>query len=235
MTELLCLKDSYAKEFTAKIVSVNGSSIVLDKTLFYPSGGGQPADTGKIVFNGSEYNVLNVKKDPAGIIHEADKEGLRADNIVTGSIDWDRRCKLMRSHTAVHVLVSVICGETGALITGNQIGIEKSRIDFNLDSFDRAKIQEYVEKANKLIEQDLQVSIEFTTRDKALRDHSLFKLMKSFPERIKDIRIVAIGSIDRQADGGTHVKSTKEIGRIELLECENKGKNNRRVYFKLRE
>ena len=234
MTELLYLKDSYAKEFTANIISANNNSIVLDKTLFYPSGGGQPADTGKIVFNSSEYKVLNVKKDPAGIIHEVDKEGLRAGDVITGSIDWDRRCKLMRSHTAVHVLVSVICSETSALITGNQIGIEKSRIDFNLDSFDRSKIQEYVEKANNLIQKDLPVSIDFTTRDKALQDQSLFKLMKGFPEHIKDIRIVTIGEIDRQADGGTHVRSTKEIGNIELLECENKGKNNRRIYFKLR-
>ena len=233
MTELLYLKDSYAKEFTGKVISVNGNSIVLDKTLFYPSGGGQPTDTGKIVFNSSEYKILNVKKDPAGIIHEMDKEGLRAGDVIAGSIDWDRRYKLMRSHTAVHVLVSVICSETSALITGNQIGIEKSRIDFNLGSFDRAKIQEYVEKANSLIQKDLPVSIEFTTRDKALQDPSLFKLMKGFPERIKDIRIVTIGNIDRQADGGTHVKSTKEIGKIDLLECENKGKNNRRVYIKL--
>lgn len=233
MTEPLYLKDSYAKEFTAKIVSVNINSIVLDKTLFYPSGGGQPADTGKIVFNGSEYKVLNVKKDPAGMLHELDREGLRVGDVVTGSIDWNRRYKLMRSHTAVHVLVSVICSETSALITGNQIGIEKSRIDFNLDSFDRAKIQEYVEKANSLIQKDLPVSIEFTTRDKALQNQSLFKLMKGFPENIKDIRIVTIGDIDQQADGGTHVKSTKEIGKIELLECENKGKNNRRVYIKI--
>ncbi len=232
MTELLYLKDSYAREFKAQVLHANGREIVVDRTCFYPAGGGQPSDAGRFVMN-EEFKVLSARKSDQGIVHELDKDGLKPGDKVSGFIDWDRRYKLMRSHTAIHVLVSVICKHTGALITGNQIDLDKSRIDFNLEQFDKETIRKYIQEANDLISNDLPITIEFATREKALQDPSLFKLMKGFPENIKDIRIVTIDSIDKQADGGTHVKSTKEIGKIELIECENKGKNNRRIYIKL--
>ena len=233
MTEQLYLHDSYRKEFEATVVSINGNDIVLDQTCFYPSGGGQPTDTGTISAESGTYKVISVKKAEQGIVHTLDREGLKPQDKIKGTIDWERRYKLMRSHTATHVLISVVCSETGALITGNQIDLDKTRIDLNLESFNNAAIQRYVDKANELIQQDIPVTIAFTTREQALHDQSLFKLMKGFPEHIKNIRIVTIGTIDKQADGGTHVRSTKEIGAIELLERENKGKNNRRVYFRI--
>ncbi len=169
MTELLYLRDSYAREFDAMVTAVNGKEVILDRTYFYPSGGGQPFDTGTISTGGAFYSVVNVHKGEHGVVHELDHDDPKVGDVVHGAIDWERRYKLMRFHTAIHVLVGVICNETGALITGNQIDVDKSRIDFNLEIFDREKMQEHFEKANAIIQQDLPVTVTFTTREEALQ------------------------------------------------------------------
>lgn len=231
--DALYLKDSYLKEFEANVIEANGKYIVLDKTIFYPSSGGQPNDTGKLLKNNEEFKVVYIGKFDNKISHEVDKEGLKKGDRIKGIIDWDRRYKLMRSHTASHILSYVLHKEAGALITGNQLDIDKCRDDFNLSNFDREKIKEYIDKANEILSKNLDVKIYFLKRDEALKDKSLFKLATGFKHEIEEIRIVEIDGYDRQADGGTHVKNTKECGRIEFLSCENKGKNNRRIYFKI--
>lgn len=232
MQKALYLNDSYLKECNAKVVSVkNGKFVVLDQTIFYPNSGGQLWDEGKIVKNGEEFKVVFVGKFDGKISHEVDKEGLQQGDSVHCIINWERRYKLMRMHTAAHLLSSIFYKESGAKISGNQLGLDKSRIDFTLENFDKEKIQQYVDKANYYIQQDLPVTISYMPRSEAEKNIDLARLTLGLPQGIETLRIVSIGEIDKQADGGTHVRSLKEIGRITLLKCENKGKNNRRVYF----
>ena len=233
MTYLLYLEDSYLKEFDAKVIEVSYNKVVLDRTAFYPTGGGQPCDTGKLICNEKEFTVLSVKKEGGKVWHELDKPGLAVGDQVHGIIDWDKRYKLMRAHTASHVLAAVLYKEAGAKITGNQLGLEKSRIDFNLEKFDRELLNNYIQRANQLLAQDRPIKIYFMDREQALKDPELVKLASVLPPAIQRLRIVEIEGIDRQADGGTHVAHTSEVGKIVLLGAENKGKNNRRVYFSL--
>lgn len=139
----------------------------------------------------------------------------------------------MRSHTAAHVFASQLCVGTGALVTGNQLEADKIRFDFSLEKFDREILEEYVEKANELFKRDIPVNSYVLPRDEALKIPGIIKMAEAFPPDIPSLRVVEIVGVDRQADGGTHVKSLKEVGPIVLLKAENKGKQNRRVYFKL--
>lgn len=234
MQGALYLEDSYLKEFEAEVKEVsNDNFIVLDKTAFYPKGGGQPNDTGTMKTESEEYKVVFCGKFSGKISHEVDKPGLKIGDKVNCVIDWDKRYKLMRSHTAAHILSAVIHKATEALITGNQLELEKSRIDFSVEKYDPEKMKEYIEESNKVVGQDLPISADVISREEAMKIPSIFKLAKGFPESMKEFRILKIGDFDTQADGGTHVRSTKEVGKIELIRCDNKGKNNRRVYFRL--
>jgi len=236
--DALYMDDSYTKEFEAKVGSVNKGGenkffVVLDRTAFYPDSGGQPHDTGKFVKDGVEYPVVYVGKFSGKISHEVSKEGLKEGDVVKGVVDWERRYLLMRMHTAAHLICEIFHKDSGALITGNQLGLDKSRIDFSLENFDREKMSGYFAKANEIVEKDLEVKTYFLPREEAMKIEGITKLANALPPNIKELRIVEIGDFDIQADGGTHVKSTKEIGKIEFLKAENKGKNNRRVYFKI--
>lgn len=230
--DALYMTDSYCREFEATVVSVSdGTHVVLDRSAFYPQGGGQPSDSGTLFSNNEEYPITNVKKINGIANHEVLKAGLKAGDKVTGKINWDRRYKLMRMHTAAHLLAAIIHTKTGALITGNQLDVEKSRIDFSLEQFDQEKFREYVAMANGLIGKDLPVSVSFMPREEALKMPGMVKLAGALPPSVQELRIVSIEGVDTQADGGTHVKSLKEVGTIELLKMENKGKDNRRVYY----
>jgi len=230
MTEKLFSKNSYIKEFEAAVIAVNGNEIELDKTAFYPEGGGQPSDTGKIFSNGKEYYVTLVRKQIGKTVHLVEEEGLKPGDKIRGIIDWDRRHTLMRMHTAAHILSAVINRKTGALITGNQLGIEQSRIDFSLDNFDKAQIVNYVEEANNEINRKQEIKTYFVDKNHA--DASLSKLAAGIGN-VEEVKIVEIGDVDKQPDGGTHVRNTGEVGKIIFLKAENKGKNNRRIYFNL--
>ena len=234
MTELIYMNDCYAKEFDTTVTKVDGKFVVLDKTAFYPQGGGQPTDTGKLVKDGEEYKVVFAKKMGNEVSHEVDKEGLKEGDAVHCVLDWDKRHVLMRMHTAAHILSEIFNKETGALITGNQLNVNKSRIDFNLENFDREKINDYIAKANEIVQKDLPIKIYTLPREEAMKIPTVTKLANVLPPAVKELRIVEIEGFDIQADGGTHVKSTKEVGEIEAVSAENKGKNNRRVYFKLK-
>ena len=228
------MTDSYLKEFQAKVESVKDDKyVVLNESAFYPQGGGQPFDTGVLVCNGEEYPVVFAGKFDGKISHEVSKPGLKIGDIVDCKIDWDRRYRLMRMHTAAHIIDAILYNESGALCTGNQLGLDKSRIDFSLDVLDRDKIQQYIGMANEWVRKAVDLKIYFLPREEALKIPGVVKLAAVMPPEVKELRIVEIPGIDLQADGGTQVKNTSEIGNISLVSVENKGKNNRRMYFTL--
>jgi len=232
MESALYLKDSYVREFEASVESVKDDKyVILDSTYFYPNGGGQPFDTGVMSANNQDYSVVFVGKFDGRISHEVAKPGLKVGDKVTGKIDWDRRYRLMRMHTAAHIIDAVLYNEAKALCTGNQLGTDKSRIDFSLDVLDRGKIQQYIEMANEWVQKAIDVKIYFLPREEALKIPGVVKLAAVMPPEVKELRIVEIPGIDLQADGGTQVKNTSEIGKISLVSVENKGKNNRRMYY----
>ncbi|MBI4451811.1 alanyl-tRNA editing protein [Candidatus Woesearchaeota archaeon] len=234
MENALYMKDSYLKEFEAVVESVKDDRyIVLSQTAFYPKGGGQEHDTGILICNGEEYPVVFAGKFEGKISHEISKPGLKLGDKVTGKIDWDRRYRHMRMHTAAHIIDAILYNEAKALCTGNQLGIDKSRIDFSLDVLDREKIQQYIDMANEWVNKAIDVKIYFLPREEALKIPGVVKLAAVMPPEVKELRIVEIPGIDLQADGGTQVKNTSEIGKISLVSVENKGKNNRRMYYTL--
>ena len=228
MTRKLYWEQPYAQEFNAKVVAADGQRVELDQTLFYPRGGGVSSDTGTL--NG--INVSEATKNDEVIIHSLEsppKFGL--GETVPGKIDWSRRHRLMRMHTAGHLLSALFYTRAKCLITGNQIDVDKSRMDFSLQEFDRSLIEDFVKEANSLIRNDAQVKTYFLQRDDALKIPELVKLAEAAPPMEAKLRIVEIEGIDRQADGGLHVARLKEIGRVQLLKLENKGKTNRRLYY----
>ena len=234
MTKALFLVDSYLKESDATVVSVNdGKYVILDQTIFYAKGGGQPHDIGKIIKGTEVFNVVYVGKFSGEISHEVDHAGLQPGDRVRCVLNWERRYKLMRSHTAAHVLASLLNQGTGALITGNQLEEDHVRFDFNLEEFDRSVLEAYLEKANKLFGTDVPVKWYDLPREEAMKIPGVVKMAGAFPPELPVLRIVEIVGVDKQADGGTHVINLREVGQVQLLKTENKGKNNRRIYFKL--
>jgi misacylated tRNA(Ala) deacylase len=234
MTKALYLEDSYLEECDATVASVkDGKYVVLDQTIYYPKGGGQPCDTGKIVKEDASYNVVYVGKFSGEISHEVDQSGLKEGDKVHCALDWERRYKLMRSHTAAHVFASLLCTGTGALVTGNQLEEDKIRFDFSLEKFDPEILRQYIDRANELFRKDIRVKWYELPREEALKIPGVVKMAEAFPPNIPRLRIVEIVDVDKQADGGTHVRNLKEVGQIRVLKTENKGKHNRRVYFTL--
>jgi len=234
MTKALYMEDAYQKECDATVVSVkDGNYVVLDQTIFYPKGGGQPCDTGQIVRGNEVYNVVYVGKFSGEISHEVDRQGLNPGDKVHCTLNWERRYRLMRSHTAAHLFASLLCNGTGALVTGNQLETDKIRFDFSLEKFNPEILQEYVAKTNELLRRNTPVKSYELPREEALKIPGVVKMAEAFPPDIPRLRIVELVEIDKQADGGTHVKNLNEVGQIKLLRTENKGKNNRRIYFEL--
>ena len=234
ITKALYLEDGYLQGCEAIVVSVKDEKYaVLDRTIFYPKGGGQPWDTGKIIRGDQTYNVVYVGKFSGEISHKVDQAGLKEGDRVHCVLNWERRYKLMRSHTAAHVFASLLCNGTGALITGNQLEEDKVRFDFNLEKFDREILGKYIDEANELFKKDIPVKWYELSREESLKIPGVIKMSEAFPPDIPRLRIVEVVGVDKQADGGTHVKNLREVGQIILLKAENKGKYNRRVYFKL--
>jgi len=222
------------KEFEATVKSVKDDKfVVLDQTAFYPNMGGQPYDTGKLMKDDKEFPVVFVGKFGGEISHEVSKPGLKEGDKVKGMIDWDRRYLFMRYHTAAHVLSRVIHDETGAFTSGNQIGAERSRIDFTLEDFDREKIPGWIEKTNEVIAKGIPVEIGIISYQEAQQDNNFSKPSKHLMPNIPELRVIDIKGFDKQACGGTHLKDISEIGKIEFVKAQNKGKNNRRIYFRI--
>ncbi len=230
MTRKLYWEQPYSSDFTANVASLEGPKVVLDQTLFYPRGGGVSSDTGTL----GSTKVLETTKDGDRIIHTLESPpAFEIGETVAGRIDWERRHRLMRMHTAGHLLSALFYSGAKCLITGNQIDVDRSRMDFNLEEFDRSQIEGFVNEANALIGKNASVKTYFLKREEALKVPELVKLAEAAPPAEAQLRIVEIEGIDRQADGGLHVAHLDEIGQIRLLKLENKGKTNRRLYYEV--
>ncbi len=234
MEEALYLNDMYLQQFEAEVISVtDGKFIVLSQTAFYPKSGGISYDQGVLIRDNEEFPVIFVGKFGGKISHEVEKVGLKVGDKIKGKLDWNRRYTLMRYHTAAHVLSGAFYKNLKAKITGNEISIDQGRIDFNLDDFDRSLIEKQVEKSNEIINADYPVEVYYLNRTEVEENPDLIKLVMGLPKNIEIIRIVDIKGFDKQPDGGCHVKSLSEIGKISVRKLVNKGKNNRRLYFTL--
>lgn len=236
-TKPLYLYDSYLKDFEAEVQHVAGSQIILDQTAFHPRTGGVAYDTGYLAKGNMKYEVVGaeIKKETKEIIHLLDEEAdLNQGDPVKGILDWERRYRLMQLHTAAHLIAAIMYRDYDALITGGQVDYKHAKLDFNLPKTNREIFEAAVEKANKEASKNVQLKIYFLTREEALKMPGVVKLAERMPPKEKELRIVEIPGVDLQADGGPHVRNTKEIGEILLVKIENKGKNKRRIYFSVK-
>ncbi|MBI4472484.1 MAG: alanyl-tRNA editing protein [Acidobacteria bacterium] len=234
MTDFLYMTDSYMREFNARVVRVDGNSVILDQTAFYPSGGGQPCDLGRLRWEGGEANVVAVKKEGAEAVHTISGGLPPAGVDVQGILDWDRRYALMRTHTALHMLCGVIFRDFGSQVTGSNMEPLKARMDFELETLTPTFCQDIEERVNREIQAARPVTIRILPRAEAFQIPDLIRTkINLLPEGIEEIRVVNIEGLDIQADGGTHVANTQEAGRINVVGHENKGKINKRLRITL--
>jgi misacylated tRNA(Ala) deacylase len=233
MTELLCLDDSYQRTFDATVIDVDteGRRVALDRSAFYPTGGGQPHDTGTLSWEGGTARVVDVRKDGDIVWHTVDADALPSPGTtVAGALDWDRRHQLMRTHTAMHILCGVVWNEWGRLVTGGNMDPLSARMDFEFDPLPDGFRERLEQLANDAIAADHPIAISRLPRAVALADDALIRTkVNLIPESVTQIRVVDIVGLDKQADGGTHVHSTREVGRLEITKLESKGKGNKRV------
>ncbi len=237
MTELLCLSDSYLREFESTVMAVTEDGVVLDRTAFYPHGGGQPSDTGILRDEkGQEYVVLNVRKVKGQVVHTLEGESPPIGSSVQGFIDWDRRYKLMRTHTALHILCGVIWRDYGASVTGGNMQPLRARMDFELESMSAQFSAEVESKINREVTAARSVDTRILPREEAFQIPDLIRTkINLLPESIQNVRVVEIKGLDLQADGGTHVANTSEVGRIRVTGHESKGRINKRLRIELEE
>jgi misacylated tRNA(Ala) deacylase len=229
-TELLYLNDAYQTSARAEVTAAEDGRVVLDRTVFYPTGGGQPYDTGTLRWDGGEARVTEVRKDGGDVWHTVEGDLPPVGTAVEAEIDWERRHRLMRTHTALHVLCGVIWNEWGVPVTGGNMEPLAARMDFELDPTPEgfgARVDELVAAE---IAADRPIEVSFIPRAEAVLDEALIRTKVSLvPESVAEIRVVDIVGLDKQADGGTHVRSTAEVGRVRVVKTESKGKGNKRV------
>ena len=233
-TGLLYHTDAYLREFASVVVAVDpaASSVALRETAFFPTGGGQPHDTGTFALGSDTVAVSDVKKDNAGIVwHKVDSLSLpESGEVVHGTIDWVRRYLLMRIHTAQHILNGVIWNDYGAHVTGAHMVPGEGRLDFELPSMTQEFARAVEDRVNEQVGLDLPVRVLFLPRSEADRDPSLLRLKANLiPRSVDPLRVIDIVGLDRQADGGTHVASTREVGRVRVVKAESKGRSNKRI------
>ena len=223
------------KNFQAKILEIIDNNIILNKTTFYPRGGGQLGDIGILKQGDKEFTVLDTIKKEGKILHILDDASLNKEIEVYGEINWETRYMNMRHHSAIHVLCGVMYRDFKAFVTGGQINLDKARVDFDVEGINSENKGEIEEEVNKIIQQDIKIKVKNISREEALNIPDLVRTKPGMElvNRLKIIRIIEIENFDVQADGGTHVNSTKEIGKIEIGKIENKGKHNKRIEVKL--
>ena len=235
MTDLLFQTDSYIKEFEAEIKAIEEDCVVLDRTAFAYRGGGLQSDDGELITSsGERYEVVEVFSKGGKILHKLEPQPneVIVNQKVKCTINWEKRYRQMRMHTALHAMSSLLYKKYDSHVTGGNITPEKSRVDFEIDHLRQERVEEIINEMTKIIDGDHKISVSFMARDEALKDPALIRTkVNLIPESVKTIRIVDIENVDKQADGGVHVASTKEIGTIIPLKSENRGKNNKRLYF----
>ncbi|MGI8964038.1 MAG: alanyl-tRNA editing protein [Thermomicrobiales bacterium] len=239
-TSLLYQTDSYLHAFPAVVTAVdeNAHSVVLNQTAFYATGGGQPHDLGTLTFVGTTGTVVDVRKSSAGTLHILAEDGpLPAVGAsVDGQIDWERRYALMRMHTALHVLCGLVYRDYGALVTGGNMAPDHARMDFEMDSseFTPERVAEIEARANDELAAERDVRIQFLPRAEAFAIPDLIRTkINLLPEGIDEVRTVEIVGLDLQADGGTHVRNTREVGSLKVIGTRSKGKSNKRIEIAL--
>jgi misacylated tRNA(Ala) deacylase len=235
-TKLLYHTNSFTYECTAKIVAVEGDEVALDATVFYPGGGGQMADRGVITWNNghNQASVIAIGKRNDIVWHTLDCIPPAVGTEVVGTIDWDFRYQMMRTHTALHILCGIMWKEFGVQVTGGQMYPDRARMDFAMENLDRDRIVYIEQKVNEAIDADYPIHVYTLPREKAFRIPDLVRTkINLLPPDIEEVRIVEIVGLDLQADGGTHVNHTKEVGAIRITKTENKGRINKRLEIML--
>ncbi len=238
MTDLLYQLDSYLKEFEATVTAVNEDyhGVILDRTAFDPGGGGQPADQGTLAWVGKEVKVTTVKRVDGQYVHviNGEDELPTAGTQVKGVVDWERRHKLMRTHTAMHILCGVIFRNYGASVTGGNMDPLEGRMDFEFETMRQELVQEIETAINKEVAAGRDIHVKILPREEAFAIPDLIRTkINLLPPAIKEVRVVEIEGLDLQADGGTHVKNTSEVGTIRVTDYKSKGKINKRIYVKI--
>lgn len=236
MTELLYLTDAYQQNFEATVTEQVKGGVVLDKSAFYPGGGGQPCDFGTLQAGEQVWQVTKVKRVSGKPVHFIEGDLPEAGTAVTGQLDWDRRFKLMRTHTAMHILCGVIWRDYQSSVTGGNMEPLRGRMDFEFETMRQELVAEIEEAINKEVEAARPVVVDTLPREKAFQIPDLIRTkINLLPEGIKEVRTVEIVGLDLQADGGTHVANTHEVGRIRVVDYKSKGKINKRIYVELDE
>jgi misacylated tRNA(Ala) deacylase len=238
MTELLYQTDSYLQEFDANVISVlqEERTVVLDRTAFYPGGGGQPCDVGSLIVAGLRYPVEKVKKQGDDILHfiGGDKPLPAIDATLHGTLEWARRYQLMRTHTALHVLCGTVFRDYGALVTGGDMEPLKGRMDFEFATMRRELVREIEAAVNKEVAQARDIRVKILPREEAFQIPDLIRTkINLLPAGIAQVRTVEIVGLDLQADGGTHVHNTNEVGTIHVVDYKSKGAINKRIYIEI--
>ncbi|TCO79339.1 alanyl-tRNA editing protein [Marinisporobacter balticus] len=236
MSELIFQKDSYEKEFDCNIVEIDEgeNAVVLDRTAFYPGGGGQLCDKGVLIVEGETYTVEKVKKNGEKIYHCIEGSLPKLNTRCKGQIDWEYRYKLMRTHTAMHILCGIVWRDYKAQVTGGNMEPLQGRMDFEFENLEKDLIKEIEEKVNQEVENKRNVKVNILKREEAFQIPDLIRTkINLLPEGIEEIRTVEIEGLDLQADGGTHVKNTREVGKINIIKYKSKGKVNKRIYVEI--
>ena len=234
MTELLFHSESYFKEFQAIVTDVVDGGVVLDRTTFYTGGGGQPSDSGTLTDGDREYPVTGVKRSGGNLVHQIDGHLPAVGATVNGLIDWDRRYLLMRTHTALHILCGVVWRDYGALVTGGDMKPGEGRMDFEFENFSVEFVDELEIKVNAEVAADRDIHVNNLTRAEADQVPDLIRTkINLLPPNIQKIRTIDIHGLDLQADGGTHVANTREVGVIKVVGHESKGRINKRIRIAL--
>ena len=236
MTEELFLKDSYLREFEARVVELSGREVILDRTAFYPGGGGQPPDKGTLGIGPISASVVDARREGGRIVHVLDNPIPETVRELRGEIDWERRHAHMRHHTALHVLSGVIWKNFGAKVTGGQMRADRARMDFSFPGeWTTDVVGEIEHLTNEALASARPVKVYELPREEALQNPDLIRTQANLvPERVRVIRIVEIEGLDTQADGGTHVANTREVGQMEITSHKSKGRQNKRIEFVLR-
>jgi misacylated tRNA(Ala) deacylase len=234
MTDLLYHHDSYLKEFEAVVIDAAENSVELDRTAFYPGGGGQPYDVGVVVAGGLDYPVTRVGSSGGRIMHQIDGPIPRAGTPITGKVDWERRYELMRTHTALHILCGVVWRDYGALVTGGDMRPGEARMDFELEQMSAQFAHEIEERINEEVTAAREILVNKVTREEAEEIPDLIRTkINLLPPGIREVRTIDISGLDLQADGGTHVANTLEVGEIRVIGHESKGRINKRLRIAL--
>jgi misacylated tRNA(Ala) deacylase len=230
VTELLYQTDSYLGEFDATVTGVEGDAVALDRTAFYPGGGGQPHDIGSLTAQGATWKVTKMRKAGDVVWHQVEGTPPAIGTTVHGKLDWERRYQLMRTHTAMHILCGVIFRNYGASVTGGNMEPLRGRMDFEFETMHQELVREIEDKVNAQVAAAREVRVNILPREEAFQIPDLIRTkINLLPEGIQLVRTVEIVGLDLQADGGTHVANTREVGHIRVVDYKSKGKINKRI------